>query len=464
MFGRHSMLSAARRALSRLPFVALLVLAVVVLMSAFMLLCRYEQSRRSAGGASPMRSTAYGEELPPAGMVTKSVAYTCIDAPDAEVSSPVTWDDGWFFESPYAYNHELARACSVFSALAYAESSHYQKSYQTPPYMEQALGELGFGEVSTDSYQYRSEVMDQVLNLVTRQEDTVAYTLARKRVTGPDGSTRSVILVAVRGSYGSEWLSNLNIGTTAAERMAQQYNHSGYVEAADEIAAALVPWMSESHERGDKVSLLLVGHSRGGAIANLVAARADDELAQLASDPSGAAAAAKAGAGDALGMASGDTVAGYTFASPGCTTTADARAARYQNIFNIVNSADLVPQLPLASWGYARYGVDLCLPALDDEEFETRYADMREEYAALTGLEVEDPYDPDVARAVRAVVDEVGAKVGTAAELVTPAGVAAVAGACAQHINPARILCGHYPSVYISWMYAVDGDALRPAA
>lgn len=463
MLGRHSMLSAARRALSRLPFVALLVFAVVALMSAFMLLCRYEQSRRSGGGASPARSTAYGEELPSAGKATKNVTYTCIDAPGTEVSSPVTWDDGWFFESPYSYNHELARACSVFSALAYAESSHYQKSYRTPPYMERALGELGFSEVSTDSYQYRSEVMDQVLNLVTRQEDTVAYTLARKRVTGPDGGTRAVILVVVRGSYGSEWLSNLNIGTTTAERMAQQYNHSGYVEAADEIATALAPWVSESHERGDEVSLLLVGHSRGGAIANLVAAWADDELAQLAADPSGAAAALEAEAGDALGMAPGDTVAGYTFASPGCTTTADARAARYRNIFNVVNPADLVPQLPLASWGYARYGVDLCLPALDDEGFEDRYAAMKEAYAELTDLETGDPYDPDAVHAVQAVVDEVGAKVGSAAELATPAGVAAVAGACAQHINPARILCGHYPSVYISWMYAVDGDALHPA-
>lgn len=461
MLGWHSMFSAARRVCGRLPFVALLVFAIVAFMSVFMLLCRYEQSRRSAGGASPARSTAYGEEVSSAGKVTKSVTYTCIDAPGTEVSSLVTWDDGWFFESPYSYNHDLARACSVFSALAYAESSHYQKSYRTPPYMERALGDLGFGEISTDSYQYRSEVMDQVLNLVTRQEDTVAYTLARKRVTGPDGGMRSVILVVVRGSYGSEWLSNLNIGTTTVERIAQQYNHSGYVEAADEIATALAPWVSESHERGDEVSLLLVGHSRGGAIANLVAAWADDELAQLAADPSGVAAAVEAG--DALGMAPCDTVAGYTFASPGCTTTAGSSAARYRNIFNVVNPADLVPQLPLASWGYARYGVDLCLPALDDEGFEARYAAMKEAYAGLTDLEVGNPYDPEAAHAVQAVVNEVGARVGSAAELVTPAGVAAVVGACTQHINPARILCGHYPSVYISWMYAVDGDALRPA-
>ena len=152
--------------------------------------------------------------------------------------------------------------------------------------MENALAELGFDEVSTASYEYRSEVMDQMLNLVTQREDTVAYTLARKRVTGADGSTRSVILVSVRGSYGSEWLSNLKIEGVSPEGEAAlsedqeaRYDHSGYVEAANEVSQAVAPWVRESHRRGDQVTLLLVGHSRGGAIANLVAAQADDELA-----------------------------------------------------------------------------------------------------------------------------------------------------------------------------------------
>ena len=184
-----------------------------------MMLCRYEQNRRNAGGAGSPQSSAvaYGEELPATGCFTKSITYTCIDAPGRETVSPVVWDDGWFFGDMRTYNHDLARASSVLAALAYSESSHYQESYQTPPYMENALAELGFDEVSTASYEYRSEVMDQMLNLVTQREDTVAYTLARKRVTGADGSTRSVILVSVRGSYGSEWLSNLKIEGVSPE-------------------------------------------------------------------------------------------------------------------------------------------------------------------------------------------------------------------------------------------------------
>lgn len=488
---RRHVLAAARAALSRLPFVVLLVLAVVALTTAIMLMCRYERQRRAATGAStPERAAvAYGDELPATGRFTKDVTYTCIDAPGREVTTPVTWDDSWFFGSTYAYQHELARTSSVLAALAYAESSHYQEEYQTPPYMEQALEQLGFNEVSTDSYAYRSEVIDQVLNLVTQQEDTVAYTLARKRVTSEDGVTRSVILVSIRGSYGSEWLSNLKVeaaeqgaGGNQTERSGEddaaaqddacaqdhsalpRYDHAGYVEAAAEVGEALAPWIADSHDRDDAVTLLLVGHSRGGAIANLLAATADDELARQAgqeqADATGQNAQQPASTG-ALGLASGDAVAGYTFAAPACTTTAQPGAARYRNIFNIANPADLMPSLPLASWGYARYGVDVDLPAVDDEAFSTQFARMEARYAELTGGE--DPYDPEAVHAVRSVLGEVAGQIRTVDELKTPAGVATVLHACARHIDPLRILCGHYPSVYISWMYALDANELQMA-
>lgn len=48
--GRCHMVSAVRAGLSRLPFVALLVLAIMALSFVFMMLCRYEQNRRNTGG------------------------------------------------------------------------------------------------------------------------------------------------------------------------------------------------------------------------------------------------------------------------------------------------------------------------------------------------------------------------------------------------------------------------------
>ncbi len=84
--GRCHMVSAVRAGLSRLPFVVLLVLAIMALSFVFMMLCRYEQNRRNAGGAGSPQSSAvaYGEELPATGRFTKSITYTCIDAPGRE--------------------------------------------------------------------------------------------------------------------------------------------------------------------------------------------------------------------------------------------------------------------------------------------------------------------------------------------------------------------------------------------
>ena len=49
----------------------------------------------------------------------------------------------------------------------------------------------------------------------------------------------------------------------------------------------------------------------------------------------------------------------YTFACPNTTTASDAD--NYKGIFNVVNGDDLIPKLPLASWGFCRYGTDRLL-------------------------------------------------------------------------------------------------------
>lgn len=148
----------------------------------------------------------------------------------------------------------------------------------------------------------------------------------------------------------------------------------------------------------------------------------------------------------------------YTFASPGCTTSENARAERYDNIFNIVNPADIMPALPLAAWGYARYGVDMELPAVDDEGFTTAYERFCSSYAQLVGEDGEDaasPYDPENAHVVQAVVEEVGERVGSVSELTTPGGIATVVQVLIAHVDPLGILCGHYQSVYVAWMLAL---------
>lgn len=448
--------------------VALLLLGSTALAGMIVLAVRHGQELRGHGAieAPAALDTAYAGELPRQGRFEANVAYTCYGVSGGgEVSSSVLWDDAWFSRDPFTYNHELARACSVISALAYAESGYYQSGSNTPPYMENALYDLGFDKVETESYRYRSEVVDEVLDVMTQQSDGVAYALAHKNLGESDGVRRELIAVSVRGSYGSEWLSNFNLGegeaAAAAEALADErsHDHTGYQIAALDILAQLDEWVDEAESRGSEVSVLLTGHSRGGAVAGLLASMLDDRAATRAgagvgTDASGADAdATDADAADADAAASAPRVFAYTFASPRTTLNARSNDARYDNIFNIVNPADMVTSVPLESWGYVRYGVDKPLPAVDDAGFSGLHASMLTAFTELTGKE--DAYDPETKLAIDAAVRELSVSVPTSSDLLTPRGVASVAASCALRINPARILLGHYPSVYIAWMEAL---------
>lgn len=114
--------------------VALLLLGSTALAGMTVLAVRHGQELRGHGAieAPAVLETAYAGELPRQGCFEANVAYTCYGVSgDGEVSSSVLWDDAWFSQDSFTYNHELARACSVISALAYAESGYYQSGSDT---------------------------------------------------------------------------------------------------------------------------------------------------------------------------------------------------------------------------------------------------------------------------------------------------------------------------------------------
>ena len=185
-----------RAAVRRVPLAILAIAGVIALACAIVLACRYYQTRASGlARREPPQQLAAAGDATPRGRFEATVSYTCMASPTGGATSTITWDDSWFTGDTARYNHELARAAAVLSALAYAESNYYQASYDCPPYMEDALAALGFDEVATDSYRYRSEIVDQVLNVFIQEEDSVAYTIARKRVDGGDGRAICPILL-----------------------------------------------------------------------------------------------------------------------------------------------------------------------------------------------------------------------------------------------------------------------------
>lgn len=381
------------------------------------------------------------------GRFTTNIEYGALfSAEGYRVSSDVTWDDAWFFQDASAYNQDLAHTCAVLSAVANAESAYYQQGSSSPAYAEHAFAALGFDEVSTASYRYRSEVLDEVLGIVDGT-DVVAYTLATKRITDPaTGAQKLLTVVVVRGSYGSEWLSNIKIegeGDLAGTDVesGDEQDHLGFTLAANEIVADLEE-RAAATDPGLERTYLFCGHSRGGAVANLLASYADD-----VSDGSRA-------------LATAADVRAYTFATPNCTSSSGARDATYDNIFNVLNPSDLIPELPLSSWGYARYGRDVWLPSLGDASFDTCSDAFDASYQASMGTEC--AADPADRQTVARFVDALGGRVDSLDELVSPSGLAELAGALSSSdVDLGRILASHYPNTYIAWLDVTEASDLH---
>lgn len=399
---------------------------------------RLEQRRLGEGVVQPPSEFAALEgSSGRTGAFSTRIDFTSMATGAETISTEVAWDDEWFFQDPTVYNHELATTCSVLSAVANSESAYYQAGSDSPAYMEAALAALGFEEISTASYQYRSEIFDEIVDFITGTDDVVAYSVATKHVTGEDGAEKTLFLVSIRGSYGSEWLSDLNMGSAAAYDM-DEITHEGFAQAAREIVDELAARITEEAGLGgtDDIALLFTGHSRGAATANIAAAYADEMSQGLRV------------------LAPLSSIYCYTFATPEVTTFDTARDSLYDNIFNIMNPSDMVPRLPLASWGYERYGHDLWLPGYGDEGFAEKYEAMCKIFEANTGVEC--PYVPEDREHVDKLVEDLGREIPTADDLASAGGIFSLARDLLADVNPMQVLYGHYPSVYIAWMQSLD--------
>lgn len=262
------------------------------------------------------------------------------------VSALVSFDDAWFLADPGSYNGELAATCAALSAACNSQSLCDEAAGRA--YAVEALDALGFGDVDTRSYEGRSSVVDEVANIVEGETDVVAYVLASKNLfDGRGRATGHLVFVGVRGTYGSEWLSNFNFDVFPSEQ--SPANHRGFESAASEVYDALADYLDAQGLSCADTRVLICGHSRGGAVANLLAARIMDEAADregrddLRIDPRG--------------------VFTYTFASPNSTRDPQRDGARYSAIFNVASLSDVVPCVPFSSWGYGVYGTVVELPA-----------------------------------------------------------------------------------------------------
>lgn len=149
------------------------------------------------------------------------------------------------------------------------------------------------------------------------------------------------IFVVIRGTQGEEWYNNFRTGIEDI--------HQGYYDTVDFIMPLIKEYANSPK------NIVFTGHSRGGALSNLIAS-------QLISNGR-------------------QNVYAYTFACPNNTARDDVYSKKFKNIHNFVYEEDIITQCPLKEWGYNRYG-----STINFKIEEINYNKLKKEFNRLTGM------------------------------------------------------------------------------
>ena len=303
-----------------------------------------------------------------------------VESPYTKEALPVSFSESCFMENSYVYNHQLAwlSLCMELSAgTAGAGDTWGQDGSDSD---ETALLRSTHIRNFFDKLSFDSVTCSHYGASLNDTGDKAACTIATKRLS----TGYTLIAVAVRGlGYGAEWVSNFHVDPGTPY-------HTGFDTSAREIYLDVLKTASQS---GGPVKIWITGYSRGAAIANLLAAELVDYAGGVCahwtvSDP-------------ALLTASfsENDVFTYTFATPqGVTDSADPHAARYANIFNIVNPGDVVPCVAPSGWGFTRFGTTKYLNADAGEKV---FDVVNKVYQVLTG----DVYNAEAIVSQKTAVD-----------------------------------------------------------
>lgn len=156
----------------------------------------------------------------------------------------------------------------------------------------------------------------------TITKDTVGHFFAHKKV-----GEFEIFAVNFQGFYyEAAWTNNFQIGKTG--------DHEGFMLRANEVYIELQDYIT-SHNDGSSIKLWINGYSRGGALSNALAylIMSDDKIAVAQNN-----------------------LFVYTFEAP--APLSEEHAIAYENVHNVINSNDLITNVPPAKYGLKRCGVD----------------------------------------------------------------------------------------------------------
>lgn len=333
---------------------------------------------------------------------------------------PLRWDDNWFTQDLTVYNPDLAYAAAVLSVAAYYESRERINDVQFSS--EDFWGKLGFDWINVTSFHYRSESLDKFANLLSGDSNGAAYVVAGKDLITKDGSNKKLLVISICGSLGFDFADDLLMGNDEHT----ESGHKGFSNAAAELATGI---LEHNELITDDTVVFICGHSRGAAVANLLAVELEEILRMRDSRAQ---------------------VCTYTFAAPNAAGSSRVRVANSNSLFNVINPYDLVTMVPFTQWGFDRYGEDILLfdpESVPSEEFVESITSLA---GKLEGKDYHIDYteSDNFNRAVTALSNAAGDSLSS---LGNPLNFFRVVRSLLR-MEPKRYLSSHSLPLYVAWL------------
>ena len=212
------------------------------------------------------------------------------------------------------YDKELSKASAVLSMTAY---KYINFDGKTGNDANRLLRQMGFNTVKT------------IDTSKTFSDNHVTIMHIGKRALKSAEKETHIISVVFKGTDESpeEWASNFDVGNGEDNTDYTKENHKGYDITTQRAVKEIEKYIAENTSDTSEKILWITGHSRGASLANLCGAYLADK---------------------------GNTCFVYAFAPSMSTTRTDA--GKYDFIFNIINSDDLITYMPLTNWGFRNFG------------------------------------------------------------------------------------------------------------
>lgn len=173
-----------------------------------------------------------------------------------------------------------------------------------------------------------------IKNFGDKDSENVSRVIAHRWLK--DGTAQCIVVI--RGTDGVEWEGNMNIlspETIDNKKYvtSQDKIHYNFMLAQQKLCTEIQSYVKEYFLDNEETTIIVTGHSRGGAVANLVAKDLTDRIDL------------------------NTKITAYTFATPNVAIY-DESMETYSNIFNFCKAKDFITYIPLVNkdWNYWKYG------------------------------------------------------------------------------------------------------------